>query len=74
MTDDSAAVEDANRRETGFAMGFGAKILPVDLDLDRIPKLLAEVRRYSELDAPLEKRDGCKDCERVRTLTELLAD
>ena len=53
----------------GFAMRFSAKVLPVALEPDKIPPLLARVREIYDLQFPPTGRAGCKDC---RSLEELL--
>ena len=55
--------------DDGFAMRFTAKILPVPLDPDQIPPLLARVREIFDLPSPPTGRAGCLDC---RSLEELL--
>ena len=54
----------------GFAMRFNAKVLPVALEPETIPPLLARVREIYDLPFPPTGRAGCKDC---RSLEELLA-
>lgn len=65
ITDDAAALHDANARPDGFAMGFAARVLDVPLDLSQIPPLLRRVRQV--LDSPSAPRgaDGCKDCAKL---------
>ena len=54
----------------GFSMGFKAKLVPLALDPERIiPPLVKEVRRIADLDQAPRGRQGCKDCERVDTIT-----
>ena len=55
-------------RDYGFAIGFSAQDLPVDLNLDLLGPLLAQTRELFESPVPPIGRPGCKDCE----LTERL--
>ena len=49
--------------DDGFAMRFQAKVLPLDLRLDRIPPLLHQVRSIFDLAKAPTGRDGCRDCK-----------
>ena len=54
---------DAVLADDGFAMRFSAKLLPLELQLDRIPPLLHQVRSIFDLSIPPAGRTGCKDCK-----------
>ena len=56
----------------GFAMRFTAKILPVELALEKIPPLMAKVRAIYDLPFPPDSRPGCKDCRLLGNLVEML--
>lgn len=57
----------------GFRMPFTAKLLPLKLEPGRIiPPLLRKARQILDLDEPPKGRDGCKDCQRVDALVDLL--
>jgi hypothetical protein len=72
-TDLQDAAHDDNQRRMGFAMGFNAAILPVELDLALIPRLLHTARTlYDQPSAPAG-RPGCKDCAALDGLVGLLS-
>ena len=54
---------DAVLADDGFAMRFSAKLLPLELQLDRIPPLLHQVRSIFDLAKAPTGRDGCRDCK-----------
>jgi hypothetical protein len=71
VTTDEAAVEDAARREDGFALGFSAKIVPVALEEAMLAPLFARAAEIHPLEAPPAAREGCGDCgtfENIRRL------
>ena len=71
VTDDAAAVQEAARREDGFAMGFAAKIFEIEKDERMLGPLFAEAARIHALEAPPAAREGCGDCvvfEKIRGL------
>lgn len=62
---------DAARREDGFALGFAAKIVPVELGEAMLTPLFAHAAKIHALDAPPAAREGCGDCgylEKIRGL------
>jgi hypothetical protein len=60
-------------RTTGFLMPFVVKGVPLRLAPEEIvPPLLRRVRELVDSPKPPAGRDGCKDCERVDALTELV--
>ena len=73
MTDVGADDVDSVVAADGFAMRFVAKVLPVELALDKIPLLLARVREIYDLQYPPTGRAGCRDCRLLDGLVELLA-
>lgn len=72
MTEVGADGIDSVVSVDGFAMKFVAKVLPVALEPDKIPPLLARVRTIFDLPFPPSGRAGCKDCRLLDGLVELL--
>jgi hypothetical protein len=72
VTTDEAAVEDAARREDGFALGFAAKIVPVELEEAMLAPLFARAAEIHTLKAPPAAREGCEDCTKLETIQKLL--
>ena len=63
LTDISTECIDDFADADGFSMKFSAKVLPLDLQLDRIPPLLHQVRSIFDLAKAPTGRDGCRDCK-----------
>jgi hypothetical protein len=63
ITDDGAAVDGVNHRETGFAMGFQATVHEVPLNSGLIAPLLARTREIYDLPKSPPGRSGCKNCQ-----------
>ena len=72
VTDDGAAVSDAARRADGFALGFAAKIVPLDLDEAMLAPLFARAAEIHALEAPPAGRPGCEDCAKLDAVRGLL--
>ena len=72
ITDDMAANEDENRRNSGFAMGFSASVHPIRLDIDMISPLLREARQIYNLNMPPPGRLDCQNCQLVDELTRIV--
>ena len=68
VTDGDADFLDEARTRDGFRMGFRAKVVPVDLDPDKIGPLLRKARRIYDEEAPPEGAKGCEDCASFDTL------
>ena len=71
VTDDAAAVQEAARREDGFAMGFAARIFEIEKDEAMLGPLFAQAARIHALESPPAAREGCGDCayfEKIRGL------
>ena len=71
VTDDAAAVQEAARREDGFAMGFAARIFEIEKDEAMLGPLFAQSARIHALESPPAAREGCGDCayfEKIRGL------
>ncbi len=73
QTDDSAAAEDCNQRESGFAMGFIAKIISVPIRKVLIPEMLARTREIYDLSTVPSSRPGCRNCSQVEALVNLVS-
>jgi hypothetical protein len=63
---------DAVIQDSGFSMRFIAKVLPVELNPNSIPPLLARVRKIYDLPYASAGRPGCRDCRLLDGLVELL--
>ena len=57
----------------GFSMKFIAKVLPVALELETIPSLLAKVRAIFDLPVAPDGKADCKDCASLNKLMEIAA-
>lgn len=62
VTDNTAVLDTANYRDTGFAMGFAAYVHKVDLNPSSIKPLLAKTREIYKLSQAPSGYLGCKDC------------
>jgi hypothetical protein len=72
VTTDEAAVGEAARREDGFALGFAAKIVPVELEEAMLAPLFARAAEIHALEAPPAVREGCGDCGAFQKIRGLL--
>ena len=63
LTDIATECIDDFADDAGFLMKFSAKVLPLDLRLDRIPPLLHQVRTVFDLPTPPIGLAGCRDCK-----------
>lgn len=72
VTDPGAAVDEAARRADGFALGFAAKILPLELDESMLPPLFARAAELHALASPPLARKGCADCANFEAIRALL--
>ena len=64
---------DRSGRDSGFAMDFAARILPLPLQPSMVEPLLRRTKEIVESDAPPAGREGCKECERLAGVVGLLA-
>ena len=55
-------------------MGFSAHIEQVVLNPGRVQALLAKTREISELDAIPRSTDGCKNCQCLEGLLEIVRE
>jgi hypothetical protein len=69
-TSDDAAAGEGVHRDDGFAMGFVANVVPVELNTSIIGPLLARVRDILDSDISPFGRRNCRNC---RLLKDLLA-
>jgi len=68
VTSDVAANEDKQMTGDGFVLGFSAKILPITLKPDIVPKLAQQAREIFDLEHPPDSASGCKDCALLQNL------
>ena len=54
-----------------FAVRFVPKLVPVALELGRIPELLQRVREIANAPVAPDGRENCKDCELLSNLMEI---
>lgn len=47
----------------GMSMGFRAKLLPIERDVELVPALLMQAKAIYESPVAHNGRDGCRDCE-----------
>jgi len=73
QTDIKAEGVDGVVKKDGFDLRFQATVVKIDLDLQTIPTLLKEARRIFDLPKPPEGRAGCRDCQLVERMTNLLS-
>jgi hypothetical protein len=57
---------------TGFSMCFNAKVVPVEVDKGLVRRSLTLTREIYEMERPPESRSGCKDCQMLENVIELL--
>ena len=70
-TSDDAAAGEGVHREDGFAMGFVANVVPVELNTSIIGPLLALARDITDSDiSPLGRRN-CRNCRLLNDLLEV---
>jgi hypothetical protein len=72
VTHADAVVDSNNHRDDGFAMGFTAHVHTIELSLNTIPSLLAQVRQIYEMVRPPEGHTNCGDCHAVEKLIEVM--
>ena len=58
--------------EGGFSMCFNAKVIPVETDKKLVRSALTITREIFEMDTPPDSRAGCKDCQALENVIELL--
>lgn len=72
LTDSNTATQDAVHHKSGFSMPFVARVLNVDLDTGRLRPLLIRTRDILDRKSAPEGRTGCKDCQRLDGLVDLM--
>ncbi len=73
VTQEEAAREPGLVHEKGFTMDFHARVVPVDLEPERLlPPLLRRAARIYETQSPPSGRKNCKDCAALDRLLEAL--
>lgn len=60
-------------RLDGFVMPFTANILPIQTDLAQVESLLVEAKRLVQLPEPPTGRAGCKNCQIIDHMKQLVA-
>jgi len=70
-TDDEIVSRDDRQSSSGFVLGFKACIKPVAVNDDLILDLLLRVRKIVDCANPPLSKEGCKDCELLRSLISL---
>lgn len=63
---------DSHVNPSGFSMDFSGYLKPIDLRPEMIPPLLVKVREISDLQSPPDVTVGCKNCEMVMGLVDVL--
>ena len=71
ITSDDATNDDRLMTEDGFVLGFSAKILPVDLKPDVVPRLAQQARQVFDLDRPPDPAADCKECSLLENLISI---
>lgn len=61
-----------NYNDDGFGMDFSSHVVPVDLNTDSIAPLLAMTREIFEEATPPPSHGGCKDCEKLEVVLDML--
>lgn len=73
MEPDTAAASACNNIITnGFSMCFNAKVVPVEVDKGMVRRSLTLTREIAEMLKPPDSRSGCKDCDNLDKIMELL--
>lgn len=73
VTDHGAANTDDVHRKNGFDMRFTSRIMPLELKTESIPPLLRRVCDIVENLGPPQRHPGCKNCDRLDGVVDLLA-
>lgn len=72
VTDEESAHSDAVQRDDGFAMGFSAKLFPLEINEAMLTPLFVQaVSIYAETKAP-NPRTGCEHCKKLDVIRALL--
>lgn len=74
MTEPHDAAPTSSGRDHGFVLPFRATVHMLDLDLARIPPLLADFRHLVKLDQAPQGVPGCKECPKLDGLVGLMTD
>lgn len=73
QTEVDASNIDSIAMADGFSMRFAAKLVPVPLDMENIPRLLQQVRAIADSTVAPDGRPDCKDCGLLEKLVEIAA-
>jgi hypothetical protein len=71
-TGEDAFSDKGNSRRDGFAMGFSANVHLLPITPEHIPPLLAKVREIFELQKAPDGCTGCKDCQLLEGLVNVI--
>ena len=74
VTDEAAAKEERNMTAHGFVMDFSAHIIPVELQPETVPRLLAKALKIYDLETPPSSVQGCEDCAFLEDLIRAAAN
>jgi len=74
VTDETATARDDHHHETGFIMGFSAHIEQVALNPGSVQALLTKTREIYELATIPPYTDGCKNCQCLEGLLEIVRE
>lgn len=72
ITDAESAQSSAVQREDGFAMGFSARLFPLNIDEAMLPPLFARAASIYTESKPPQPRNGCHDCKKLDDIRTLL--
>lgn len=72
VTDEAATTCDEHHRDDGFIMGFSVHIQEVTLNRESVQTLLAKTREIYELDEIPPHTEGCKNCQNLEGLLEII--
>jgi len=66
MTEISTDILTERLLDDGFTMPFNSKLLPIELNPEKIVlPLLAETRKLADMSKPPKGNDDCKDCQKL---------
>jgi len=72
MTDISVDNIGSCTHDCGFTMKYDAKILPIKVEPNKTVNLLKKVREIYDMPKVPIGKEGCKDCEKLEALSNLI--
>ena len=72
QTDKETATQDSSSHPKGFSMHFHAGIKKVALEPTKVLPLLAKVREIYDSDGPPGRYSGCKDCDLIEKMVNIV--